>query len=333
MAGEKNDPLHENDQATGGVEDNDTAYVVDEDTDTGSHVYVVDEEGVASDDHAADARYSDDAYADAYANDAYPEAAPADDREPEPLVEPADYRDDQVSTNADAVYADDLSASDDSSANQYDTVSYEQPAAAPVPPPITPPVAPAVRTVYVQAPVPPRAQGNRGFGILIAAAATVAFALLYAALSALTILIVSAGEFTNLYQDFLVSPLFYIPVLVFLVAMILYALIANRAAWWSWVIGSFLVAAVVYLGSIGIRMLLDGALTQTADEAATAFVGSASSAFLIIAAILAREVAIWSGAIISSRGRKVKDRNVQAREEFERESAARQAELERLNAA
>ncbi|WP_193509445.1 hypothetical protein [Cryobacterium sp. BB736] len=329
MAGEKNDPLHDNDQATGGVEDTDTAYV-DEDTGTGSHVYVVDEGGVASDDQAADDRHSDDAYAD----DANAEAVHADHREPEQLVEPADYRDDKVSTSADAVYADDLSASDGSGTRQYDTdtVAYE-PAAAPVPPPITPPVAPAVRTVYVQAPVPPRAQGNRGFGVLIAALATIAFALLYAALSALTILIVSAGDFTNLYRDFLVSPLFYIPVLVFLVAMILYALIANRAAWWSWVIGSFLVAAVVYLGSIGIRMLLDGALTQSAGEAATAFASSASSAFLIIAAILAREVAIWSGAIISSRGRKVKDRNVQAREDFERESAERQAELERLNAA
>jgi hypothetical protein len=331
MAGEKNDPLHENDRTTGGVEDNDTAYVVDEDTETGSHVYVVDEGGVASDDQTADDRYSDDAYADAYANDANAEAVRADDREPETLVEPADYRDDQVSTNSDAVYADDLSASDDSSAKQYGTVSYDQPAAAPVPPPITPPVAPAVRTVYVQAPVPPRAQGNRGFGILIAALATIAFALLYAAVSALVILFVPAS-FGGSYTDFYLSPLFYIPVLVFLVAMILYALIANRAAWWSWVIGSFLVAAVVYLGSIGIRMLLDGALTQSADEAAAAFASSASSAFLIIAAILAREVAIWSGAIISSRGRKVKDRNVQAREDFERESAERQAELERLNA-
>ena len=43
------------------------------------------------------------------------------------------------------------------------------------------------------------------------------------------------------------------------------------------------------------------------------------------AAVVAREVAIWTGAILSRRGRKLKARNAEARAAYEREAAERRA--------
>jgi hypothetical protein len=45
----------------------------------------------------------------------------------------------------------------------------------------------------------------------------------------------------------------------------------------------------------------------------------------IVAALLAREVALWTGAPIAARGRRVKARNIEARETFDREEAEAKA--------
>ena len=50
---------------------------------------------------------------------------------------------------------------------------------------------------------------------------------------------------------------------------------------------------------------------------------------IVIATIVAREVAIWFGAAISSRGRRVKARNIEAAAEYKRETAEKKAEFER----
>jgi hypothetical protein len=44
--------------------------------------------------------------------------------------------------------------------------------------------------------------------------------------------------------------------------------------------------------------------------------------------VIAREVAIWFGLAIAARGRRVRARNIQAREQYDRELAERRAQYE-----
>lgn len=190
-------------------------------------------------------------------------------------------------------------------------------------------VAPAapIQTVYVTAPNPPRKKGNRGIGSLYALLAAVVFAAVYAGVAALLILFVKPDGVADALGQFVAGPLFYIPVLVFLVITVLWVLLANRASWWAWVIGSLVIAAVVYFASIGILLLMAGGFGLTASAAVEAFHGFAGNPVLIAAALIAREVAIWFGAAIAVRGRKVRERNYEAWETFEREEAEKRAKF------
>ncbi len=184
-----------------------------------------------------------------------------------------------------------------------------------------------VQTVYVTAPNPPRPKGNRGFGILMAVVATIVFAAVYAGVSALLIMFVSSDLVAGAVSSFIVNPLFYVPVVAFFVLMIIWALLANRAGWWSWVIGSLVIAVVTYFASIGVLLLMVGGFGLTASAATVAFIGFAVNPLLIAGALLARESAVWFGAVVATRGRKVRERNYAAWQEFENEEARKRAEF------
>ena len=191
--------------------------------------------------------------------------------------------------------------------------------------------APTVQTVYLTAPNPPRARGNRGVGTLLAIVATVVFAALLALIAALYRGI-AGGEglgavFTDWLPGFLTVPLFYVPVAVFLVLFVLFVLLANRAGWGVYVLGSFVLAVALYFASIGILLALDGMVFNFTGH--TSFASLSVNPAIVIATIVAREVAIWFGAAISSRGRRVKARNVEAAAEYKRETAEKKAEFER----
>lgn len=190
---------------------------------------------------------------------------------------------------------------------------------------------PAVQTVYLTAPNPPRPRGNRGFGILLAVAATAVFAALLALIAVLYRGIAGrdglSAVFTDWLPGFLTTPLFYVPVAVFLVLFVLFVLLANRAGWSVYVLGSFLLAAALYFASIGILLALDGMVFNFAGH--TSFASLAVNPAIAIATIVAREVAIWFGAVISARGRRVRARNVEAAAAYERETAEKKAEIER----
>lgn len=185
-------------------------------------------------------------------------------------------------------------------------------------------VAPApVKTVYVTAPQPPRRKGNRGIGALLALLATIVFAAVYAGVTALLIMFVRPEGVEGAIGQFVTGPVFYVPVLSFLVLMVLWALLANRASWWAWVLGSLIIAALVYGVSIGVLLLVAGGFGLTASQAADTFTALALNPAIIVAALLAREVSVWFGAVIAARGRKVRERNYDAWQEFEREEATR----------
>ena len=180
------------------------------------------------------------------------------------------------------------------------------------------PAAPQPQVVYVQPIAPPRKQGNRGIGTILALVATGVFA---AALAGATWVLgwLTAGA-TGF--AFLGEFKFWLPVVVFAVAFVLLVLLANRANWWAYILGSIFVALGVYFGTIGIAVLLDVVLRVPAP---TTFGTALVSPFVIVAALLAREVSMWFGSILARRGRKLKVRNAEARAAYEREAAERRA--------
>jgi hypothetical protein len=98
-------------------------------------------------------------------------------------------------------------------------------------------------------------------------------------------------------------------VLLFTVAFVLMTLLLNRATWWLHVLASLLVAAVVYFGTVGVLALLGVA----------GFTSLLLEPFVIAAAVVAREVSIWVGLLISRRGARVTARNRAEREAFDAE--------------
>ncbi|MGO4691327.1 hypothetical protein [Glaciibacter sp. 2TAF33] len=191
-------------------------------------------------------------------------------------------------------------------------------------PEYTPAAAPVQQTpIYVQAPTPPKNRGNRGGGILIAVLATLVYAVLYAAVAFVIAAVNSStvNDATTTFTEFLVRPVFYIPVIFFFLAFALLIALVNRGGWWAYVLFAFLVAVVVYFSYIGGALLTQAAWNFTPEEAGRFVASLWLNPAAIAAAVLAREVPIWFGAWIARRGRKVTVRNTEARAEYERQIA------------
>ena len=183
--------------------------------------------------------------------------------------------------------------------------------------------------VYVQAPVPPRLRGNRGVGSLLAVLGAVVFAVIFAVASIVAFFLNGDAEPMATFSLFLQNAVFWVPVLVFLVAFVLLVLVVNRAGWAAHVFGSLLVGLAVYFGSIGILLLIGNIGAAATGDAAGSFGALALNPFVIIAALVAREVSIWIGLAIAARGRRVKARNVELVDEWEQEHAETKARYER----
>lgn len=182
---------------------------------------------------------------------------------------------------------------------------------------------PGPQTIYVQAPTPPKAKGNRGFGVLVALLGTVLFGVLYAGIAYVLYLSfgATAGEAIGIVE-FIARPTFWVPVVVFFLAFALLAAIVNRGPWWAYAVFGLLVGVVVYFSYIGGALLAVEAWTLTLDRASE-FIGERwLDPFAIIAAVVAREIPIWLGGWIAARGRAVTERNRLAFEAYDRELAA-----------
>jgi hypothetical protein len=187
--------------------------------------------------------------------------------------------------------------------------------------PIASPPAPEPQIVYVTAPHPPKKEGNRGAGVAIAALSSAVYAVLLAVVVIALFQWLKPG--TSL--EVLAQLGFYVPVIFFAIGFIVLVLIVNRGGWWAYIVGSVIVALFVYFGATGYILLTQGILVDTPDIAAAKYSVALTSPVVIASALLAREVALWGGAIISRIGKRVKDRNVETRAKFD----AEQAELKR----
>jgi hypothetical protein len=113
---------------------------------------------------------------------------------------------------------------------------------------------------------------------------------------------------------------------------VILVLIVNRAGWAAHVVGSIFVGLVTYFGGAALFLLFN--INQVpSNEVGQTYTAQLATAVLIVAALLGREVALWMGFAVASRGRKVKARNVDARVLYDQEIAAKRAEYERANAA
>jgi hypothetical protein len=182
--------------------------------------------------------------------------------------------------------------------------------------------------VYVQAPIPPRLKGNRGVGSALAVLGALVFAAVYAGLGYVLIAVGLAAPGAT-FAEFILSPEFLIPVPIFLVAFLLLVLLVNRGGWAAHVFGSLLVGLAVYFGTAGVAALL----FMVSGSDVPSFGNLLSQPFIIIAALVAREVSIWIGLAIAARGRRVKARNLELVDEWEREHADTKAQYERAGTA
>lgn len=172
---------------------------------------------------------------------------------------------------------------------------------------------------YLNTPNPPEFKGNRGFGVLVALLAAVAYKLLFAGvISALLAPSVTMSEFPAALFEYLFSLVFIIPVATFLVSMIVLVLIVNRGGWWAYVFGSFFVGIAVWAGAaVGLALSPDLSDFEGRLDGLQNLLAIALLPISILAGIAAREVAIWFGAWIGAHGRKVKARNALALAEYE----------------
>ncbi|MCU1437693.1 MAG: hypothetical protein JWP66_780 [Naasia sp.] len=182
----------------------------------------------------------------------------------------------------------------------------------------------APRTIYVESPTPPRPNGNRGFGVGMALLSTLVFALVWAGVAALIIVLGVPERFGQSFTTFLSSWAFWLPVLGYALGMVLLALLIGRGGWAWWLIGGFLVAVLVYFSYLG-GAVLTVAQQITPNEVESFLRGIALTPLSLGAAVVAREVSIWTGLAIAARGKRVKAKNVEARASFDREQAERRA--------
>lgn len=209
-----------------------------------------------------------------------------------------------------------------------DAVVVEEPTASPEPaePTKVEPVvidSPEPQVVYVEAPQPPKKKGNRGIGSLLAVLSGVVFGAVFFGVVAI---IAALQGVSSLTIGLLTQPTFYIPVLFYIIGAVLLVLIVNRAGWAAYVVGSIFVGLLVYFGTVGLLLLGQGVILRTPTEAAELLNLGLRNPLVIAAALVAREVSLWSGALISRRGRRLKVRNAEARETWERELAEKKAE-------
>ncbi|MBC7518451.1 MAG: hypothetical protein H7248_06135 [Microbacteriaceae bacterium] len=213
------------------------------------------------------------------------------------------------------------------SRREYDALATDLAATSPAATSVT--ASPDQRT-FVRPPLEPKSRGNRAIGSLVAIASVLAFAAVFVIIGAIIILIgVPDQALGTVILRFLGSPTFFVPAFFFVVGFVLLVLLVNRASWWTYIVGSLFVAALVYFGTIGVRLLADNIVMMTPDDAARRFATYAANPFVIAAAFAAREVAMWFGAIIAARGRRVKAANITAREQHALASEQYRAEFER----
>lgn len=186
------------------------------------------------------------------------------------------------------------------------------------PPPPVPRQAPTPLPA-ADAPPPPRRRSNRLVGTAWVLLAALVFEVVYLAAFALVVLVVAGPANVGLSMQQLVStPFAWLPVVLFALFYELTVLLLNRAGRFAYVLSSLIVAAIVYvLSAVLILAMQEGGITNEGN------LGRALIApQVVLIPLIAREVMLWTGLAIGARGHRVRRRNREAQETYERERFA-----------
>lgn len=239
---------------------------------------------------------------------------------PEPELPPEP----EIVTESDVAAAVARTASDPTSLAEPAGLQPEIATAAPEPvveAPVGDPVPVLVPSFFIDRPEPPVMKSNRGVGILIALVGTAAFAVIWVGIVAAMGLIVTpeASYLSTLKTFFTQQVMGATPVVVFFIAMIILIQIVNRGRWWGYILGGLGVGIVVYAAMIGAILVDVRFWNLTASARETLLNHSWTNAFAILAGVLGREMAVWTGAWLAARGRRLKVLNSAAQEAYEQE--------------
>lgn len=178
--------------------------------------------------------------------------------------------------------------------------------------------------------VKPAKRGNRGVGVIMAILSTLAFAVAFAlGVPLMRRLVEGRVDVLGAAMDFAPSAAFWLPVTVVGIVGIIWALIVNRAGWWSYIIGGLLVGLTAAL-AVPLGALVQDAVNagDWSPVAGSAYLGrvrdGANLAPMLLAFILGRELFTWIGGIAAARGRRLARRHRRELEEYDRALVARE---------
>jgi hypothetical protein len=200
---------------------------------------------------------------------------------------------------------------------RHDSATTVQPVVAHPAPPSPAEPQPVLAPAAESAP-PPRKHGNRLVGTAWVLLAAGLFQVLYfGALALIVLLLGGAASVVPGLQNVAAYPFAWLPVLFFFLLFELTVLLFNRAGRFAYVIASLIVGLLVYVLSVLlISILIGGGIGDTATLA-RAF----ESPEFILTGLVAREVMLWTGFAIGSRGIRVRRRDKEARKRYEAEVA------------
>jgi hypothetical protein len=181
------------------------------------------------------------------------------------------------------------------------------------------------RSIQVQAPTTPVKRSNRGFGIGVMLLSSLVFAALYGAIIYLVTFYFLDDQIDNGTQGVLQAlgtPVFWVPVLVYLVACILWVLIVNRAGGWLHVLFGLIVGLLAYASVVAVLSVTASLAESRPEDFADFVFRSLIDSRALLAFIVARELPIWFGAWVGRRGRKLREQHAEARRAYDDEVAA-----------
>jgi hypothetical protein len=168
------------------------------------------------------------------------------------------------------------------------------------------------------APPPPRKKGNRLVATAWVLLAAGLFEAIFFAANALVALVFGgAPAVVPQVQSIAGTSLAWLPVLLFFLLFELTVLLFNRAGRVAYVLASLIVGAIVYVLTV---LLFSVLVRHTLGDANTLAQTFLNWEFILVG-LVAREVMLWTGLAIGSRGIRVRRRYREAREHYEQEVA------------
>lgn len=162
----------------------------------------------------------------------------------------------------------------------------------------------------------PKRSGNRLAGTAWVLLASGVFEVVYIALLALVVLVLAGPDVVPAQLAYFASQsmLLWLPLVFFFLLFELTVLLFNRAGRFLYVVASLLVGVIVYLLT---AYLIAVVPSGTGDPALLR--QALVSPFFIVAGVAAREVMLWTGIAIGSRGIRVRRRNRAAKQQYEQQ--------------